>query len=152
MTKLSKKSLPADKIGLYVDEFRRAVTLLESKIEVAAFFRDLFTHTERQMLAKRLQVAKLLFQGASYADIRTALKVSDVTIGKISQRLQSFGDGYRIALQRLAKNNLPRQKSKIKQLWRGSGGAQILAGTIALGATAAYKRYKKFSKRRSASR
>ncbi|MEK9181363.1 MAG: YerC/YecD family TrpR-related protein [Patescibacteria group bacterium] len=147
MTKISSKPLSGEKMGLYVDEFWRAVTFLETKDEVRAFFRDVLSHTERQMLAKRLQIAKMLFQGSDYKEIKKELNVSDTTIGKVSQCLQSFGEGYRIVLPRLLES---RKVRRLPKYWDGNSGAKLLAGAVALGVTELNKKYKKVRKRRSA--
>lgn len=147
MTKISKKPIGADDMGLFVDEFWRAVTLLESKDEVRAFFRDILTHTERQMLAKRLQIAKFLYQGLDYNAIKKKVKVSDTTIGKVSQWLQTFGDGYKLVLPRLLASFKPRRLPK--SLNRDSG-AKLLAGVTVLAVDKLHKRYIKVKKHNSA--
>lgn len=148
MTRVSRKALPEEKIGLYVDEFWRAVTLLESKDEVRAFFRDMITSTERVMLAKRLQIAKWLYQGADYTFIKKELNVSNTAIAGVSRWLDSFGEGYKLIIPRLL------ALSKRKQLpgvWRYNSQAKLLAGAIALGATGIRKEIIKRRKRHSVS-
>ncbi|MEK7170562.1 MAG: hypothetical protein AAB767_04720, partial [Patescibacteria group bacterium] len=43
-----------------LEEFWTMVALLESKEEVKCFFKDLLSATESIMLARRIQIAKLL--------------------------------------------------------------------------------------------
>ena len=150
MTKISRKPIPEDKIGLYVDEFWRAITLLENKDEVRAFFRDLLTSTERKMLAKRLQIAKLLYQSADYAFIKKELNVSNETIANISRWLDSFGEGYRIIIPRLLDIEKKRFKNKLPGLWNQDPQAKLLVGLAALGAKKIGDKYKKYHKKRSA--
>jgi uncharacterized protein YerC len=50
----------------------------------------LFTKTERLMLAKRLAITCLIFEGVSYSEIYTVLKISPSTVGRLSS---SFNQG-----------------------------------------------------------
>lgn len=147
MTKVSRKPFSNDKMGSFVEEFWRAVTLLETKDEVRAFFRDILTHTERQMLAKRLQIAKLLYQGADYEYIKKEVGVSDTTIGTVSRWMHEVGDGYRIAVERLLAS--AKRKGRLPKLWKSDPAAQLLVGATALGVKTVSEKYKKIRKRRS---
>jgi len=149
MTKVSRKILPEDKIGLYVDEFWRAITLLESKEEVRAFFRDIITSTERVMLAKRLQIAKLLYQGADYSFIKKELNVSNTAITSVARWFDSFGEGYKLIVPRLLALS---KKKKLPKIWTNNSQAQLLAGAIALGARGIRGQVIKRTKRRSAAK
>ena len=146
MTKVSRRVLPENKIGLYVDEFWKAVTLLESKDEVRAFFYDIITSTERVMLAKRLQIAKLLYQEASYDFIKKELNVTAATIANVSRWMVSFGEGYRMVIPRLEMNS---KKKKLSGLLQGNSQAKLLAGAVALGASQIRGQIVKHRKRRS---
>lgn len=148
MTKVSRKILPKDKIGLYIDEFWRAVTLLGSKEEVRNFFRDITTSTERVMLAKRLQIAKRLYNGESYFSIKKELNVTTVTIAGVSRWLDSFGEGYRTIIPRLESAG---RKKHLANSWRGNSGAKLLAGAAALGVSVVHKKIVASRKRRSVS-
>lgn len=148
MTKLSRKPFPDNRMGLFIEEFWRAVTLLETKDEVRAFFRDILTHTERQMLAKRLQIAKLLYQGSDYEFIKKEVGVSDSTIGTVSRWLREVGHGYRIAIERLSASS--KKNKKLPGLWKGDPAARLLVGASALGVKLAFDKYTKIRKRRSA--
>ncbi|MCL5435723.1 MAG: YerC/YecD family TrpR-related protein [Patescibacteria group bacterium] len=130
-----------------MDEFWRAVTLLESKDEVRAFFRDIITSTERVMLAKRLQIAKRLYNGDSYFSIKKELNVTAATIASVSRWLDSFGAGYRTVIPRLEAAS---HKKRLANAWRGNSGAKLLAGATALGASAIHKKIVASRKRRSA--
>lgn len=79
------------------------MTLLENKEQVKSFLKDLLTHTEMKMLAKRIQIAKMLLEGYSYQDIRNYVKVTDPTIAKISNILEMSGEGLRTAINYLQK-------------------------------------------------
>ncbi|MBI2355841.1 MAG: hypothetical protein HYV13_01370 [Candidatus Doudnabacteria bacterium] len=113
MTKLSRKKLAGDKMGLMIEQLWRAFATLKNKEEVHAFLHDILTHTEIQMLAKRLQVVTMLEQGLTYEQIRNALNISDTTIAKIQNWKETFGQGYKIVVERLSD-----QKKKSKTVKR----------------------------------
>lgn len=153
MTKISRKPISKEKVGLYIDEFWRAVTLLENKDEVRDFFRDIITSTERKMLANRLQIAKLLHQDADYAFIKKELNVSNETIANIAKQLDSFGAGYRMIIPRLLDAEKRKGvKGKKLRLWARDPQAKLVVGLAALGAEAVHHKFKKHQKKRSAYR
>jgi len=81
--------------------FVKALVGIDSEREMASYVFDLFTPTERVMLAKRLAIAALLIEGLSYREIAERLKVSTSTIGRVNLWLQTAGDGYRLAIRRI---------------------------------------------------
>ena len=80
--------------------FAKALATLKSSVEAANFIRDLFSKQESLMLARRLQIAELLNQGLTYAQIRKVMKVSENTIANVRVWLELYGDGYRTVLER----------------------------------------------------
>ncbi|MBI4049737.1 MAG: helix-turn-helix domain-containing protein [Candidatus Doudnabacteria bacterium] len=102
MTKLSIKKLSEDKMGLLIEQLWRAFASLKDKDEVHAFLHDILTHTEIQMLAKRLQVVMMLEEGLTYEQIKDVLNISEATISKIANWKQAFGSGYQIVIERLS--------------------------------------------------
>lgn len=105
--KLSNKEREA----LFV-QLARAVASMKSSTEAAQLMTDLFTEAELAMVAKRLAIADLLMGGVSYEDIRNELKASYGTIARISEWLQNAGEGYRIAVKRLAG---PRERDELER-------------------------------------
>ncbi|MBI4054301.1 MAG: TrpR-like protein YerC/YecD [Candidatus Doudnabacteria bacterium] len=103
MTKVSRKPLSAGELKEIENQFWNAISKLKSPSEIKLFFLDLLTHTERKMLSKRLQIARMLLREESYMAIRKRLHVTDITIAKINNWLNSFGDGYRLAVEKLEK-------------------------------------------------
>jgi TrpR-related protein YerC/YecD len=73
---------------------------LESRDEVARFFRDLCTRHELDELAARWTVAQLLDEGLSYRRIAEATGVSTTTITRINEWLNHGTGGYRTVLDR----------------------------------------------------
>lgn len=101
MTKLSKRPVDSKLMGFYVNNLWSAFTLMATKDEIRDLFRDLFTHTEYKMFAKRLEIARRLLEGQKYESIMEDLKVTEKTISSVSNILAEKGNGFRTANQRL---------------------------------------------------
>ena len=113
MTKISRIKVDAKHLGLFLNNFWNLVTLLENKDQVASFLKDLLTHTEMKMLAKRIQIAKMLLEDYSYQAIRTYVKVTDSTIARINNVLGMEGNGLKIAISYLQKIESEVDKDKM---------------------------------------
>ena len=119
MTKLSRKQIDPKQFGLYVNNLWSAFTLMDSKEDIRLLFKDLFTHTEYKMFAKRLEIARRLLQKQIYEDIQKALNVTPNTVTKVSNILAEKGEGLRKAHDKLAKleeKYFQRQREKTKNL------------------------------------
>lgn len=103
MTKISRIKIDPKHLGFFLNNFWNLITLLENKDQVKNFLKDLLTHTEMKMLAKRIQIAKMLLEGYNYRDIRNYIKVTDPTISKISNILATGGEGLKSAINYLQK-------------------------------------------------
>lgn len=97
MTKLSRFQLDPKDFGLYVNNLWSAFTLMDSKEDIRLLFKDLFTHTEYKMFAKRLEIARRLLHGQTYEEIMEALKVTSRTITTVNNILMTQGEGLRKA-------------------------------------------------------
>ena len=119
MTKLSRKNIDPKEMGRYINNFWSALTLMDSKEDVRLLVKDLFTHTEYKMLAKRLQISRLLLDGNNYEAIGKTLSVTPNTISKISNMLSEKGEGVRKAhlkLNQIEEKRLARQKAYTENL------------------------------------
>jgi len=119
MTKLSKKQMDPEKFGHYMNNLWSAFTLMDTKDDVRLLFKDLFTHTEYKMFAKRLEIARCLFEGKIYQDIQKELGVTANTITRINNTLSIKGDGFKKAHEKLTqieKRYLDKQREKTKNL------------------------------------
>lgn len=103
MTKISRISPDPRHMGIFIDNFWNAVTLLESKEETKTFLKDLLTHTETKMFAKRIQIAKMLVQGYDYRTIKNYVKVTNSTIASVNNLLNTGGKGLVRIIKRLIK-------------------------------------------------
>src|SRR3989344_4235773 len=99
MAKLSRKSKNAGEINSLAGRLIEAVALLRNKEEISSFFNDLLTSSEKGMLGKRILIAMFLENGYSYGEIERVLKVSQATIGTVSNILQQSGNGLRLILK-----------------------------------------------------
>ncbi|OGE83573.1 MAG: hypothetical protein A3B10_03240 [Candidatus Doudnabacteria bacterium RIFCSPLOWO2_01_FULL_44_21] len=95
MTKLSKLKLDPEDFGHYVNNLWSAFTLMDTKEDIRLLFRDLFTHTEYKMFAKRLEIARRLIAGQTYEEIKKSLNVTATTISNVNNILSEKGGGYR---------------------------------------------------------
>ena len=80
----------------------RAVLSLKTEAECEAFFEDAFTMQEIEALAQRLEVACLLHEGKSYAEIHGETGVSTATICRVNRCLHYGSGGYQTVLERIA--------------------------------------------------
>ena len=93
-----------------LDEFWTMIALLETKDEVKSFFKDLLSATESVMLARRIQVAKLLLSGMGYDAIQKRLGVAPNTIASVHRWLEGGFGGYASAIPKLEKEIARREK------------------------------------------
>lgn len=114
MTKVSRLRVDPKHLGFFLNNFWSLITLLEDKEHVKNFLKDLLTHTEMKMLAKRIQVAKMLLEGYDYRAIRNYVKVTDVTIAKISNVLEIGSNGLKLAISHLQKIEVEIDKERMR--------------------------------------
>lgn len=93
--KLSKKERQNLLIALC-----EALISVRKKEEAAQFLADLLSPQELEMLAKRLEIAKLLISGDTYETIRGKIKVSHNTIARVNAWLTLSGSGFRLVIER----------------------------------------------------
>ena len=86
-----------------MDELFRAFLTLEDMEDCYTFFGDIFTVQELESFSRRLHVAKLLLNGATYGMIQEQIPVSSATITRINTVLQYGEGGYSRIMDRLMK-------------------------------------------------
>lgn len=129
MTKLSRWPVEKEKMSLFLDDFWTAVASLKSKSEAKNFFNQFLTHTERKMFAKRFQIAMMLVSGYDYKSIKSRLKVSEVTISKISNWIEENREelvGVAKRIMRLKERKLIEIETKRISVKGRSGGISIV--------------------------
>ncbi|MBR7162093.1 MAG: TrpR-like protein, YerC/YecD [Clostridia bacterium] len=81
------------------------ILTLRSVEDCENFFGDLCTKTELREMSKRLYAAKLISEGAKYADIVEKTGLSTATITRVNGCLRDGHDGYVYVLDRLGEKN-----------------------------------------------
>ena len=84
-----------------VERLVKAILKLETEEECFSFFEDICTIKEIQDMSQRLQVAEMLNQNKSYAEISKATGASTATISRVNKCLMYGSDGYRLALEKM---------------------------------------------------
>lgn len=116
MPRVSRIRIEPKHLGFFLNNFWSVITLLEDKDQVKDFLKDLLTHTEMKMLAKRIQIAKMLLEGYDYRSIRNYVKVTDPTIARISNILETGGEGLIGAVKYLQKIELEIDKERMRTI------------------------------------
>ena len=88
-----------------VKKLFRAILTLETVEECEKFFDDAFTMQELESIAQRFDVACRLDKGGSYVEINKETGASTATICRVSKCLNYGSGGYRIAIDRMKKEN-----------------------------------------------
>ena len=86
-----------------LDALFEAFLMMEDKDDCYNLFSDMFTDQEMVSFARRLRVAKLLLNGATYGMIQEQIPVSSATITRINTVLQYGEGGYSSIVERLIK-------------------------------------------------
>lgn len=90
--------------------FCKALVELRTPEEAAQFLKDLLSKQEAEMLAKRIEIARLLINGLKYEEIQKLLRVSHGTIARVSQWLATSGQGYRLVVSRVKPEKSEKQR------------------------------------------
>lgn len=90
--------------------FCRALVEIRTPEEAAHFLKDLLSRQEAEMLAKRIEIARLLVEGMTYVQIQSLLKVSEATVARVNHWLSSSGEGYRLVISRVKPEKTPEQE------------------------------------------
>jgi TrpR-related protein YerC/YecD len=83
----------------YLDLLWTSIAGLQGRDEVKNFFKDLLSESEAIMLARRIQIAKMLLENKKYEEIVNQLHVGEDTVGKVQQWLTSGFGGYKKVIE-----------------------------------------------------
>lgn len=116
MAKVNPRNLDSNSKMKYLDLLWTSIAQLETREEVKRFFKDLLSEGEAIMLARRIEIAKRLLEGESYAQISSEMRVGADTIAKVQNWLISGFGGYEKAVNDFKKelNNRFNKTSKAK--------------------------------------
>jgi len=84
-------------------ELFSAILKLKNLPEATKFFRDLLTIGEIGEFSDRWQMAKLLYEGKTYAEVAKLTKSSTTTVSRVSHWLHHGMGGYKLILERIKK-------------------------------------------------
>ncbi len=87
-----------------IDRLFETIAKFESKEECSSFFEDICTIKEIQDMSQRLEVARMLNQSKSYAEISKETGASTATISRVNKCLNYGSDGYKNALKKMEGN------------------------------------------------
>ncbi len=103
MSRINPRFVKPDDKMKYLDLLWTSIAGLQSRDEVKNFFKDLLSESEAIMLARRIQIAKMLLEGKKYEEIVNELHVGQDTVCKIQQWLTSGFGGYKKAIESFEK-------------------------------------------------
>jgi len=95
MAKVKVYSIPKRERYQMVGEFFDIVAQLKTKQDIIDFFIGVLTPSESLMIARRIQVAKLLTKGNNYQRVQGELKVSPKTIQSVYHWLNERDEAYK---------------------------------------------------------
>ena len=84
-----------------INRLFETILKLETIEECNNFFEDICTIKEIQDISQRLEVARMLNQNKSYAEISKETGASTATISRVNKCLIYGSDGYKTALEKM---------------------------------------------------
>lgn len=103
MSQVSKHPLQKEVYNEIFDTFLQTIASLNTKGEVASFFEEFLTPTEKIMFSKRLAAGLLIAEGYDYKQISNLLKTSSTTISTFSA-FYKYGKGYKKVIDNIKIN------------------------------------------------
>lgn len=103
MAQVSKYPIPKNVADRIFDVFIKTLIKIKDTQDAQNLANDLFSPTEKIMLAKRLAIAFLLMKDYQYREISQILRVSLATISSVSKSLKFGNNGYKTILERISK-------------------------------------------------
>lgn len=103
MTQVSRYPISKDIADRIFDIFIKSLIKIKDSTDAQNLADDLFSPTEKIMLAKRLAIAFLLMKGYEYREINKLLRVSLTTIASVNLSLKYGSNGYKAILERISK-------------------------------------------------
>lgn len=89
-----------------IDQLCQAILSLQTVEECYRFFEDVSTISELKAWAQRLEVARMLNEGATYEKIAEETGASTATISRVKKYLHYGADGYKIILERIKREDI----------------------------------------------
>src|SRR3989344_7421758 len=102
MPHVSKRKLKEKVESELNKSFQTVIARISNMQEMNSFLTSLLSNTEKLMLAKRLAVVVLLDENIPESTIANILNVTRETVARQRYRLELKGEGYKIAIKKLA--------------------------------------------------
>ncbi len=96
MKKLDKNAL---------ENFYKAILLVENVEECENFFNDICTIQELEAIAQRFDVAQKLIEGKVYTEISNETGASTATVCRVNRCIKYGNGGYKTIIDRLEKSD-----------------------------------------------
>ncbi len=98
-----------------VGEFFDIIAGLKGKQDIIDFFIGLLTSSEALMLARRIQIAKLIIEGGNYEEIRKELNVGLQTIQSVHDWLHKRDGAYRKIMEKYLEKNKTKNEAEKRE-------------------------------------
>ncbi|TCZ75391.1 transcriptional regulator [Paenibacillus albiflavus] len=98
--------------GKALNDFMEGILSLETVEECCAFFDDLCTVNEIKTMIQRFQVAKMLHNHNTYAQIEEEAGASTATISRVKRSLYHGNHSYEFIFARMKNNHHPENISE----------------------------------------
>ena len=96
------KKLHSEDREIILNDFYSSFLVVEDESELVSYLNDLLSEPELEMLARRVQIVRMLKEGFTYEEIRNALYVSEGTVASCAQSLKRGEGGLDLIASRLA--------------------------------------------------
>ncbi len=106
MARISKKKLKQEVLDKINNRFVATIARLGTKQSARMFLNDLLGRSEKIVLAKRLSIIFMLYEGISMYRISKLLKVSESTVKKIAVKIDRGGYEHIIKIVKQKKNRV----------------------------------------------
>lgn len=103
MPQVSKYPISSSVAERIFSVFIKTLVSVKNDTDAADYASDLFTPTEKVMLAKRIAIALMLIKGYEYREISKVLRVSLGTIASVSTSLKHGKGSYKKILDRIVR-------------------------------------------------
>ena len=114
MSKVKPHSIDPKEKYKAIDSLFDVISKLKTKQEIVDFFLGLFTASESLMMARRIQIARMLLDDKSYDEIKKKLRVSSQTINATDKWLHKGDEKYTAWLRSRVSQIESKEKNKIK--------------------------------------
>ena len=114
VARVKYNSLSENEKKKYLGEFYTMMSMLSTREEVKTFLKDILTLSEVTMISRRLQIAKMLLAGNTYAEVKDKLNVGNSTITSVDKWLNEGFGGYKAVLKKYDKINKKEIQKKIE--------------------------------------